>query len=408
MAPTILGVHREVLCPNCSFPVRVGEPHDRLTRGFFDVACPNCGATNLGLDSAAPVSGDRLLVDKSAFDWRSPRRWEIVVFYSPDDVNLPYIKRVVGMPNETIRLVEGDVQTDGELARKSLSQCRSMAIPVCTMNCRPANGWDDRWHVEGLGAPAGLPRVVGAELLFPESNDGQARGLTFNGLGDAPVGDVLPFNGHRPDIPVDWVHDFLVTADIAMLSGTGEVNFELTDGADTALVTLSTARGATLRVGGALRESTSARLQAGRSMQLEFAFVDRRASVRLDGASISEPIDLPIVLHRAGVVQPLRISTCGPSIAVRNLQLARDLYYTAAGRLGTGQCRLGPGEYFVLGDNSDNSEDSRFWPDPGVPGRLLLGKPILVYAPSRWRTWTALGRSWDVQAIDERRFGWIR
>ena len=37
-------------------------------------------------------------------------------------------------------------------------------------------------------------------------------------------------------------------------------------------------------------------------------------------------------------------------------------------------------EYFVLGDNSPNSEDSRFWPDRGVVRRQsLLGKPSTKY-----------------------------
>src|SRR5262245_21640405 len=55
MAPTILGVHRDINCPNCGYPVRVGEPPEPITRGFFDVTCGNCGARNLGLESALPA-----------------------------------------------------------------------------------------------------------------------------------------------------------------------------------------------------------------------------------------------------------------------------------------------------------------------------------------------------------------
>ena len=120
------------------------------------------------------------------------------------------------------------------------------------------------------------------------------------------------------------------------------------------------------------------------------------------------PIDLPLDLGRPGVTRPLRIRTRGLTATIRNLRLDRDLHYTAAGRLGTAKCRLAGDEYFVLGDNSGNSEDSRFWSTPGVPAQALLGKPIFVYVPSRWRSWSALGRTWDVQAIDEGRFGWIR
>ena len=55
-----------------------------------------------------------------------------------------------------------------------------------------------------------------------------------------------------------------------------------------------------------------------------------------------------------------------------------------AGRHGTrSPARLGADEFYVLGDNSGNSQDSREWPHPGVPVGDFLGKPFLVHQPLR-------------------------
>lgn len=38
-----------------------------------------------------------------------------------------------------------------------------------------------------------------------------------------------------------------------------------------------------------------------------------------------------------------------------------------------------PGRLFVLGDNRDNSRDSRFWPDPFLPCDYVKGRALMIY-----------------------------
>jgi type IV secretory pathway protease TraF len=61
-------------------------------------------------------------------------------------------------------------------------------------------------------------------------------------------------------------------------------------------------------------------------------------------------------------------------------QIFRDVYYTAVPRAGTGlapdRFDLGDDEYFVLGDNSPISLDSRHWVPPGLHASAIVGKPL--------------------------------
>jgi signal peptidase I len=58
-------------------------------------------------------TGERLIVNKFIYDFRKPHRGEVIVFHATEDKD--YIKRVIALPGETIR-VEGDnVYVNGEL-----------------------------------------------------------------------------------------------------------------------------------------------------------------------------------------------------------------------------------------------------------------------------------------------------
>ena len=77
-----------------------------------------------------PNHGDQLLVFKQSYLYRTPRRWEVIVFRNPAEPLEAFVKRVIGLPGESIQLVDGDVVIDGELCRKSWTDQRELRIPV--------------------------------------------------------------------------------------------------------------------------------------------------------------------------------------------------------------------------------------------------------------------------------------
>lgn len=80
--------------------------------------------------------GERLLVDKlvyykiKSFSWGHIERGDVIVFWYPRDPDKSYVKRVIGLPGETVEVRNGVVYINGqELAENYLDIDRNQTLP---------------------------------------------------------------------------------------------------------------------------------------------------------------------------------------------------------------------------------------------------------------------------------------
>jgi signal peptidase I len=57
---------------------------------------------------------DRLFINKFAYNFEKIERDDVVVFYYPRDIQKSYIKRVIGLPGDTVRIKDGEVFVNGK------------------------------------------------------------------------------------------------------------------------------------------------------------------------------------------------------------------------------------------------------------------------------------------------------
>jgi signal peptidase I len=315
MAPTLMGRHKDVDCPKCGYRYQVSASEEesedprRQTSDCIAGQCPMChyvlpmrpdlppGVPELR-DAKIPVqrsyNGDRILVNKYIYTFSDPNRWDVVVFKFPGDAKVNYIKRLVGLPGEKLRIYQGDVflgkadasqDQDFEIARKPPKKILAMRQLVHDTAYDPREldsmGWPLRWHspegnnanawkldktIDGkiirqqysvdaaTGADAWLryehlvptyeawQKIVDAEdreqtqPLFSDKNRAQWRRL---------ITDANPYDGRvawnhlgpGSSLKIDafkeglhWVGDLMVEANVEIESASGELLLDLVEG----------------------------------------------------------------------------------------------------------------------------------------------------------------------------------
>jgi signal peptidase I len=437
MAATLLGPHRVFTCPHCGYPFRCdsryGDPPS-------SAICPNCGGIVDSQHASFVSEGDRLLVFKQGFRWREPERFETAVFHRPGQAEQAYVKRIVGLPGETVSLEHGDLYVDGKLVRKTLRQQRALAVPVNdgefvdhTLPPRwRSRATDTRWYLAGdtySWKPSESPpegREPGDWLVYhQEVRDEASPGHVRAEL----IRDGLPFNQvrhGRDNRSSPFVPDVLASFSM-QLAGAGQLWIKAGDGREWFQARLDLAANpATYEVlhqgwpnaEGLIPEAVVDALSKTREtpVLVEVSTFDRQLLLAIAGVEVFPPrgfqFEQPPSESEA-TSQPLAIAVQGMHLDVIHPRIFRDVYYTdptgrwagEAGGLWDARttATLGADEYFMLGDNSAYSEDSRLWAEgPAVPARLLIGQPIVVHLPSRWTEWS--GRRFQVPDFARMRY----
>jgi len=60
------------------------------------------------------LNGEYLLTDKITYRFKEPKRTDVIIFAAPMDEDYEYIKRIIGLPGETIKVEAGHIFINGE------------------------------------------------------------------------------------------------------------------------------------------------------------------------------------------------------------------------------------------------------------------------------------------------------
>ena len=91
--------------------------------------------------------GDQLIVDKISYRFRDPKRYDIIVFPYQYEENTYYIKRIIGLPGETVQIDEsGNIYINGELLEENYG---AETIQNPGRAAKPITLGDDEYFVMG-------------------------------------------------------------------------------------------------------------------------------------------------------------------------------------------------------------------------------------------------------------------
>jgi signal peptidase I len=433
MADTLRGAHFRLRCPQCGYAYehgyvspgsRMGD--DSIPYGGSDLPatrCPSCGHCVPSGQRLPVANGDRILVLKCVYQFFEPKRWDVVVFKNPLEPSVNYIKRLIGRPGETVEIIDGDIYIDGQIACKPPKVQEELWMPVYDNDYRPirpdelefgyhnSNKWRQPFATGEAGWSVDEIRPTFFHLDCPAD---QIERMYY----DTSIGnDFRATYAYDPAFEhpyMPYCSDLMVRFYVQPHTDQGRIGVLLSKygrvyegwiDLSGRMVIAKIENGAQVM----LNEKSVARVPGdGRRWSLvRFANVDHQLILEFGKDKLT--YDLGRSADSAGAIIPEKTPQAGifgsGKLTLGHVAVFRDIHYTEAragaddpGRAAKGNpFPLEKDEFFVLGDNSPNSQDGRLWNRPGignggrlyregvVPRDYLVGKALFVYWPSGFK-----------------------
>lgn len=399
MGPTLVGLHKDLNCPKCDFLYQVGVSKgvDQTTgqrRYEYEAestTCPMCRyradirENNPQGEKYPDYSGDRLQVAKYLYGTDPPKRWDVAVFKYPHGAQTNYIKRLVGMPGETLKIHHGNVYTKGadeeafEIARKdprkvvatlqnvydndySMDELLDAGWPSRWQPTNAAgevmnegNAWttDDRGHTFQITTPTKETSWISYRHILPSFKEWTKIEDGTLQPSDIPppqlITDFYAYNtgvSHPPAplvgpevqcLGLHWVGDLAIESHLKVESDEGQVSFVLIEGGRTFQCELDIGSGtAELSIDGLgdFAPKATVPVDGPGTYDVRFANVNDRLYLWIDGTPVEfdaattyGPLDN--LRPMPADLVPLRIGSSGAKVTVSQLRVLRDVYYIA-------------------------------------------------------------------------------
>lgn len=381
MEPSWFGPRFELTCPECgervvmTIDVASSKSLTRSTEASPEIqafreqvrvmTCRNCGYDRAPADSAVFREGDLVCLTPVGSSSRLLERWRVAIFR--DSSGVCSLKRIVGLPGERVAIRNGDVWIDGKLARRSLEEIRSVATEMRpTVVTRGADRVYATYVVVSRAAKDGTERVettpsaISNESPTPSFNGGASSSVElardfetrFRWDADGAEGERLVALVRRPDRA--WFVEYSPTKRTVSARSTALRDGRASSGRPFELLTPDDFADA--------KESTAPtpRVAWRGTLDVSLSAVDGELIVAVGERELAR-LDLGDAASTATAAISTPFAILGDASRASSMRIFRDVHYSS---LGEREWTTPPGRYFVLGDNSPASRDSRF-PDVG-------------------------------------------